>query len=566
MALREVLAYFGVDVDEKGLKKAKSGVDDVVAGFKSAAVTLGGIFAVNAIGNFIKDTVQMGDDLGDLSERLGISSQELEEWNYLAERGGFAAEDMALGMTLLNKNINAAVNGSSAQAEAFKKLGVNVKDSNGKVGEAGDIFEGLADGFSKIESQSEATGLAMTLFGKSGTKLIPLLKKGSAGIGELRAKFQELGGALDSDFIDKASEAADQVQDLQVVWKHLKVDLITLILPALLTVMRTIIQWGVEFRKLAKGTNIFKAAMIAMGAVAVGVAVATATAWAPVALGIIAIVAAVALLAIEIDDLWSFFSGGPSDLEDQLGPERAKEIRDGLVNAFKDAKAFIVDAWNWLVKLGTAIGSILLPIVKFLGVILSDVFSLAARLIEALWPRIQRLWDIIGGPLISTLEYLGELFMAVFEPTWEIIKTIGEFLAKYFIEALDAVLDVLDGVFSFLKQNGELIGGIFDDIKDTIRWILDNVSAIVTGAAEAASSLLFEDGNSKITRGTQSGAVGSNSNAVSVKGGDTVVHVNGAIGPMNTAKVIADAQARKQERERQAALAQVSTVAPVQGL
>lgn len=61
---------------------------------------------------------------------------------------------------------------------------------------------------------AERTALAMKIFGKSGSELVPLLGKGSAGIAELAAKANELGVVFSDDAVKAGGAFDDALKDV----------------------------------------------------------------------------------------------------------------------------------------------------------------------------------------------------------------------------------------------------------------------------------------------------------------------------------------------------------------
>jgi len=93
MKVAEVFAELGFNFDKKNLDKFESGMKDAAKTLAKVAVGVGvlgvGIFA------FTKKIAGTNDELGKLSERLGITTAELQSWQYSAELGGASAQSMS---------------------------------------------------------------------------------------------------------------------------------------------------------------------------------------------------------------------------------------------------------------------------------------------------------------------------------------------------------------------------------------------------------------------------------------------------------------------------------------
>ncbi|MEX2373923.1 MAG: hypothetical protein WD800_09000, partial [Dehalococcoidia bacterium] len=79
-----------------------------------------------------------------------------------------------------------------------------------------DQFKLLAEAISQIEDPSRKAALAMTLFGRSGTNLLPMFASGARGIETLQAEARRLGLTMSTE----DAQAAEQFTDaLDKLWK-----------------------------------------------------------------------------------------------------------------------------------------------------------------------------------------------------------------------------------------------------------------------------------------------------------------------------------------------------------
>lgn len=195
-----------------GLKKSMGGIGSAGAslarGVAVPLAALGGGAMAGAIGS-VKKFLDYSGKLQDASERLGVSSEKLQEWGYVAQKSGVDSETLYGSMEKLNKSMFAAAGGKGAAADLFKKLGINVKDSNGHLKTSADIMPQLADAFAKNENATLRTAMATTLMGKSGGAMVGVLSQGSAAIAKQAQEARALGGVLS----DKQIAAGDAFSD-----------------------------------------------------------------------------------------------------------------------------------------------------------------------------------------------------------------------------------------------------------------------------------------------------------------------------------------------------------------
>lgn len=216
---------------QKGLSDASRGVGKAqkdMAGLGGTLGTLGksmaavgAVFASSAIIGGLKDMAVRGLEfasaLGEQAQQLGVTTKELQEYRYAATQAGLSQDEMDTALSKLTRNLGEAAKGSKAQAEAFAKLGINIRDANGNIKSAGAIIPEIAEALKGVHDPAERAAALVDLFGKSGQKLEPLLAGGAAGVNNLRDAAQRLGIVLSDRQIQQADDTADKLAALKTV-------------------------------------------------------------------------------------------------------------------------------------------------------------------------------------------------------------------------------------------------------------------------------------------------------------------------------------------------------------
>jgi hypothetical protein len=352
-ALRELFAVFDVDT-AKAATKVKA-LDKEVSHAKGTFALLAksalGAFAVHSVKEFLEGQIELGSQINDTADKLGVGTDELQKFQFAAGLTGVGAEEAAKALGFLNKNMGEALGGGAEQAKTFAELGVSIKDGAGNVRELGDVIPELADAFGKMGSQQERTATAMKLFGKSGAALLPMLNGGSEEMKKLNAQFDALGLGIDEDFIKKADEAGDQIDILKLGLRSLKTRIAVEVLPGLTEFAKKLqgwVGWGI---KVTRETNIVKYAWMSLGLAGAVAGAKAAKGWAEV-LGVLPkgsgfwrtvlglgeiglVIAGVALLALAFEDLYTMVNGGESVIGDFLTETFGISYTNQLVNQLK---------------------------------------------------------------------------------------------------------------------------------------------------------------------------------------------------------------------------------------
>lgn len=305
MALREILAKFGFDIDDKKLGDADKKTNDFKANIKELAGLYLGEQLVSGVKEFITGLEEQAAQISDTSARLGLNTQELQRWQLAAKFAGAESTHVAAGFKVLQKNAADAVAGASAPAEAFSRLGVSLKDVNGSLKPSPQLMRDTLVALSALEDESERNALAMKTLGEAGLALGPLVADGAAGLDQLLGKLDELGGGLGDDALQVLGETGDRLDELDATVLAFKSRLSVTLVPALNTGIETFTKLLSWISRVTKESNVFQAAALVLGVVVGKVAIGMYAKFIP----IIALIAAVVLI---VDDLITLFKGGDS--------------------------------------------------------------------------------------------------------------------------------------------------------------------------------------------------------------------------------------------------------------
>lgn len=174
------------------LKGAAGGIGTVLGGLVPAA----GVAGLAALG---KRAIDTADNLNDLSQRTGVSVENLSRFGAAAKDSGSSVEEVSKAMGKLARGV---VDPASKANEALKSIGISSTDAKGKIRGMDQIMLDLADKFQKMPNGAEKTALAMQLFGKAGANLIPMLNQG-------RPALEQYAATIDT----KMAQAADKFND-----------------------------------------------------------------------------------------------------------------------------------------------------------------------------------------------------------------------------------------------------------------------------------------------------------------------------------------------------------------
>lgn len=199
--------------------------------------------AATGIAFAVKQSLDAADELGNLSEKVGVSVEALSKLQYAAKLSDVSAEQLQVGLLKLSKSAVEAANGTGDASAAFSALGVGAKKADGSLKSTDELFIELAESFSKFEDGPEKAAAAMAIFGKSGAELIPLLNAGKQGIQSYSDELEKLGGVVTAEASARADEFNRNLDRLKGASAGLANQLATALSPALVELTQRMVRF-----------------------------------------------------------------------------------------------------------------------------------------------------------------------------------------------------------------------------------------------------------------------------------------------------------------------------------
>ena len=216
-----------VKVIIEGQNNSKTAFDQVAASSKQLADQFEmlthaaeGFLGAELVGKFaelVKGAMEADVAIAKLSEKVGMSTQFLVGLNYAAQLSEVGVDELGTGLKKFDQAITAAGQGNKKANEAFAALGIQVKDANGKLKPTEQLLMEVANAFHGSEDGAAKTAIAVALFGRSGTLLIPVLNQGGAAIDGMSDKLERLGGKPTDDAVKAAEKLHSNFVDLKVI-------------------------------------------------------------------------------------------------------------------------------------------------------------------------------------------------------------------------------------------------------------------------------------------------------------------------------------------------------------
>ena len=202
-------------------------VGGVAAAAIGAAVT--GASAAFAAG--AKDVAAYGDNVDKMSQKLGLSTDAYQKWDYVLNLAGTDMNSMTTGLKTLTNKLDDAKNGNESAIAMFDQLGISMEQAASMSRE--DLFAAAIKGFQGLEDTTERAALANDLFGKSGQNLAPLFNTTAEATAEMMKQAEDYGMVMSGDMVSASAAFQDSMTTLQGTLTGLKNNILGEFLPSM---------------------------------------------------------------------------------------------------------------------------------------------------------------------------------------------------------------------------------------------------------------------------------------------------------------------------------------------
>jgi lambda family phage tail tape measure protein len=239
-------------------KNAALGFNSLKGAVGGFAAAIAGSAIVGGLGAMVKSAVNLGDELGKMSARTGVAQGALIGLRNAAALSDVENEKLQAGLTRLNVAMLAAADGNAAAEAKFKRLGISVKNAAGEVRPTDQVFKDLGNRFKDMPNGAEKAAAAVSIFGKAGADLIPLLNGG-------REAMEAFNFELSDEFAARSELFNDTLTILGFKTEGFKLQLADALLPALQSILEV---FGDLFDTKNDWTALFEVIKLGLRAVA----------------------------------------------------------------------------------------------------------------------------------------------------------------------------------------------------------------------------------------------------------------------------------------------------------
>lgn len=399
------------------------------------------------------ETAEYGDNIDKMSQKLGMSAEAYQEWDFIMQHSGSDIDKMS---TSMKKLAEAVQDPSKDAAAAFEKLGINLEEAKNLSQE--DLFAKTITALQGLEEGTERTALANDILGKSAMDLGALLNTSAEETEAMRQQVHDLGGVMSDEAVKAAAAYQDSLQNMKTAVQGAGRSISSDFMPSITKIMD-----GISL--LVSGQD---------GAVDA------------------------------LEEGFDEFVGNIEKTAEKVA-DIAEQILPVLINAIVNNLPKLLEAALRIIKtLADSLMKNLPLIIDAAGKIILD---LVKGLIKEL-PRIIKVGiDVITKLVQGIASALPELIPVAIDAVLQIAKTLTDPqtlmpLIRAAFEIIDALIEGLlspDSINAMIEALPEIVSNIVDILIDSVDLLLDAAVKII----EALMDYFFDPDNlAKIVKAT----------------------------------------------------------------
>lgn len=456
--------------------KVADGASKVANATKGLSTAAAGALA--GIGGMAYSAVTSADDLNTLAKQSGFTTAELQKMKYAQDLIDVSMEDITSSAQKLKKNMGSS---SGSIGEAFAKLGVNVRDSNGAMRDSTTVYWEVIDALSKVGNETERDQLAMTLLGKGADSLAGIIDDGGAALRALGQEAEDAGMILSQDTLDSLNAVNDKIDETKAKAQATIAASGAKAMDALMPIFDKIITAIGKVLEAIAGLDEGQVQMI---------------------LTVLAVIAAVSPVASLISNI----SSSISFLTTSVFPSLSSAISFIAANPIVLLIAAITGLVIAIGTMGDQIQGYLQQLDDFLqGVFVTDWTEIfgptLGEILNGFFATVKDIWDSLKLVLDGIIDFIRGIFTGDWERVWngvvEMFSGIFQGIEAVAKAPINGVISLINSVINHINDFIGLVNSVGSNFGISI-GTLGNIPYLANGGVVTSGSVVVGDAGPEI--------------------------------------------------------------------
>lgn len=208
--------------------------------FLNVNTVIGTLAGSSGLGYLVSRSLSAADSIAKTADMIGISTDALQEYRYVAQMSGVATDALDSGLAAFSKRLGDLRAGTGTLNTLLDTNNQKLKNQLIGAKDTGKALGIYFDALKQIENQSDRNAFSAAAFGRTaGISMTNMLDD----IDSLRDHYARLGLGIDENLLRNAEKAQDAIEDVGAVIKTSFNTAVLALAPSLATVATNMADW-----------------------------------------------------------------------------------------------------------------------------------------------------------------------------------------------------------------------------------------------------------------------------------------------------------------------------------
>lgn len=195
-------------------------------------ITAGAVWGTERLVSGVTD---LGNEVKNAAERVGVGTTWLQEWQYVGKQFGVQNDALVDGLKELGLRADEfVVTAGGPAAEAFGRLGISIDDLRKTGGDTATMFDLVRSRLGSLENDAARQRVMDEIFGGQGAEqMVEMLAASREEIERMMQAGRDRGAILTEEEIENSREYTRQMGDLRTVLFGIQASVVGELLPAI---------------------------------------------------------------------------------------------------------------------------------------------------------------------------------------------------------------------------------------------------------------------------------------------------------------------------------------------
>ncbi len=191
----------------------------------------------------IQSAQEYANAVGDLADRLGVSSKFMQEQHYIAQLSAGSAEEMTSAIETLSRQYGALQAGTGKLYTGLQKISPALANQMKNAKSTEEAFEIMVKAIRKVEDPARKMYLSQLAFGTAGKMMINVSDQSEEALNRLKTQAKDLGVVMEDDAVKSSQDMGEAMDIMNASVRGVFNMFASRLIPVLIPFIKRISEW-----------------------------------------------------------------------------------------------------------------------------------------------------------------------------------------------------------------------------------------------------------------------------------------------------------------------------------